>query len=152
MKKQFSARAIQRASGCKPLPEHQMRFHLGAVNAGLDALQHADGVQIHAWEAISDAINSLAALGEIGLITDASGEIDRAKNAMGDAGERYHKTGALRLNGAGLQTVRQLLEDYEEVVRGLTERQFLQACRHATKRINEIRRGHVGAGDRVVSL
>lgn len=129
-----------------------MRFHLGAVNAGLDAMQHADGVQIDGWGAVSEAINILAAMGELGMITDATGEIDRAKNAMGEAGERYHKTGALRLSGAGLQTVRQLLEDYEDVVRGLTERQFLQACRHATKRIGEIRRGHVGAGDRVVSL
>ena len=152
MKKQFSSRAIQRASAIKPLPEWQMNFHLTKVNAGLQDLQLADGVQIEGWEAVSDAINILASLGELGLISDASGEIDRAKNAMGEAGERYLANGALRLSGPGVQTVRQLLEDYEEVVRGLTERQFLQACRNAAKRIREIRRGHVSPGDKVVAL
>ena len=152
MKKQFSARAIQRASATKPVPEQLLVQNLQRINEGLHALQHDDGVQLDAWHKLSDAVNILASLGELGFISDPTGEIDRTKNVMGEAGERYLRTGTLRLTGAGIQTVRQLLEDYEDVVRGLSERQFLTACRNAEKRINQIRRGHVCPNDKVVGL
>lgn len=152
MKKRFSARACQRASGVNPVPAVVLEGHLKRVNAGLQALVTAEGPQLDAWRDLSDAVNILASLGELGFIADATGEIDRAKQVLAEAGIRYGETGVLRLTGEGINTVWLLLTDYAEVVRSLTERQFYVACRNAEKRIREIRRGNVNPGDKVVAL
>lgn len=150
--KQFSLRDIQRASGTKPVPAQKLDGHLERVGQGLLDLQRAASPSLAAWRDLSDAINILESLKEMGLVADDGDEITRAKDAMGEAGARHQETGTLRLSGPGIQTLRALLDDYSEVVRGVTERDFIRACYRTEARIRQILRGNVRAGDRVIAI
>lgn len=140
------------ASSVHPVPEHRLNNHLIKVHEGLmsmerDAVPHVDG-----WRDMSDAVNILESLVEMGIVSDDDGQIVAAKNAMGHAGVRHIETGVMRLTGEGMQILRGLLEDYGTVVQALTERQFIGACRRTERRVREILRGAVRAGDKVVAL
>ena len=139
------------ASPTEPVAKHLLAEHLGKVRAALAALQMNPDPTTHDWGALSDAVNLASSLVELGLISDESGEVTKAKDAMGEAGARLLAGGTLRLTGPGIQVLHALLDDYEEVVHALAARQFIRGVRHAERRVLELLRGKRYAGDRVVA-
>lgn len=140
------------ASPTEPVAEHLLAAHLGKVRGARLALQTDASPSPTDWGTLSDAVNMLASLQELGYINDDSGEIIKAKDAMGQAGARHLEGGVLRLTGPGITTLHLLLDDYSEVVRALSARQFIKAVRHTEKRVLEIIRGKAHRGDKVVAL
>ena len=140
------------ASPTQPVAEHLMAAHLAIVNAGLLALQRDAAPSVQDWGCLSDAVNMLSSLHELGYIADEGDEITKAKDAMGEAGERHLAGGTLRLTGPGIATLRALLDDYEPIARALSARQFIRCVRHAERRALEILRGKTKSGDKVVAL
>lgn len=148
----FTAMDELLASATQPVPARRLGDHLTKVNAALRSLMTDAEPAREAWRDLSDAVNILESLRELGYILDTSDEITKAKDAMGQAGARALEGGTLRLTGPGLQTLRTLLLDYEEIVTALSERQFVKACRATERRVRAILRGVVGAGDKVIAL
>lgn len=140
------------ASSTKPVPEARLNGHLMRVHQGLESLERDVEPHVDAWRDMSDAVNILESLVEMGIVSDDGDQITAAKNAMGQAGARHLESGALRLSGEGIQVMRGLLEDYGTVVQALTERQFVSACRRTERRVRQILRGCVRPGDKVVAL
>ena len=139
-------------SPTSPVAEHLLVGHLGLLRAALLALQTDPAPTTTAWGTLSDAVNMLASLQELGYINDDSEEIVKAKDAMGEAGARHLAGGVLRLSGPGIATLHALLDDYSDVVHALSARQFIKAVRHAERRVLELMRGKSAAGDRVIAL
>lgn len=140
------------ASATLPVPEHRLNGHLIRVHEGLMSMERDAVPSVDAWRDLSDAVNILESLIEMGIVSDEGGQIIDAKNAMGQAGARHLETGAIRLSGEGMQILRGLLEDYGTVVQALTERQFISACRRTERRVRQILRGVTRPGDVVVAL
>lgn len=148
----FTAMDELMASPVAPVPESRLATHLLRLHTGLDALIGGEQVDFAAWRDMSDAVNILESLAEMGLVQDPEGQITAAKNAMGEAGARRLDGGPLQLSEEGAQVLRGLLTDYDAVVLALTERQFIQACRRTERRVRAILRGQVSSGDKVVAI
>lgn len=74
-------------------------------------------------------------------ITDASGLLSDAVTAMAMAGKRHKAGGNIRLDGAGIQSVRGVLEDYGDLLDALPARTMIKAHRETERRIHEILAG-----------
>ena len=140
------------ASPTDPTPARRIDPHLARVRSGLDALMRAEVPSLDAWRDLSDAVNILSAMAELGIVQDESDECTKAKNAMGEAGARHLEMGTLRLSGSGARTLLDLLADYEELVRMMPERDLIRSIRRAERRVREILQGKVAAGDKVFAL
>ena len=149
---QFTLLDELQASSTLPVPEHRLNGHLIRVHEGLMSLERDAVPPLDAWRELSDAVNILESLVDMGIVSDDDQQIIDAKNAMGHAGARHQETGVMRLTGEGIQILRGLLEDYGTVVQALTERQFISACRRTERRVRQILRGVVRPGDKVVAL
>jgi hypothetical protein len=79
--------------------------------------------------------------GEPVEITDASGLLADAVTAMAMAGKRHRAGGNIRLDGAGIQAVRAVLEDYRDLLEVLPARTMIKAHRETERRIHEILAG-----------
>jgi hypothetical protein len=69
---------------------------------------------------------------------DTSGLLMDAITAMAMAGKRNMAGGAIRLDGAGIQAVRAVLEDYAALLDMLPARTMIRCHRLTEKRIHEL--------------
>lgn len=148
----FTAMHELMADPINPVSPQLLGGHLARVNAALKSLAEDADPSRDAWRDLSDAVNILESLQVLGYINDEGQEIIKAKDAMGQAGARALEGGKLRLTGPGIATLRNLLDDYAEIVQALSARQFIKACRTTERRVREILRGVKNQGDRVIAL
>ena len=90
------------------------------------------------WQVCSDAVNIMESLITMGLVSDTSGLLDDAVEALAMAGKRSLEGGRIRLDGKGIFAVRSILEDYAEVIKQLPARSMISAHRKTERRIREI--------------
>lgn len=83
-------------------------------------------------------------------ITDASGLLSDAVTAMALAGKRHQAGGNIRLDGAGIQAVRGVLEDYSSLMDALPARTMIKAHRETERRLHEILSGKKRPHDVIV--
>lgn len=141
------------ASPDKPLPLAKQQAHLVPMHDGLRALMRDEAPSNDHWRALSDSINMMETLVELGICEDASGLLPDAVQAMAEAGTRHLRDGvALRLSGAGMDAVRAVLEDYDALVPVLPERVMVRCHRHTELRIQMILRGQREPHDVVVKV
>lgn len=134
--KTYSMLDVLAASPKDPLPRWQRLWKLTRMLLSLDALERAPEPTVSDWEVVSDAVNMLETLVEMGVCCDEQGLLDDAHLAMGDAGQRYKIEGKpLRLSGPGIQTMRAILEDYAEALNTLSARTMITAHRRCEARI-----------------
>jgi hypothetical protein len=69
---------------------------------------------------------------------DSSGLLMDAITAMAHAGRRNTAGGAIRLDGAGIQAVRAVLEDYAALLDVLPARAMIRCHRLTEKRLHEL--------------
>lgn len=74
-------------------------------------------------------------------IKDASGLLQDAVTALAMAGKRHKSGGNIRMDGAGIQAVRAVLEDYSDLLEVLPARTMINAHRETERRIHEILAG-----------
>lgn len=140
------------ASPTAPLPAEQQRHQLTLMHLGLSALERGDAPAPEDWRVLSDAVNLLQALVEMGVAQDASGLLREAIRTLAEAGRRHVDEGKpLRLDGAGIAACRAVLADWQVCLEQLPERTILSAHARAERRVHRMRTGQdVRAGDVVV--
>jgi hypothetical protein len=88
---------------------------------------------------VSDAVNLMETLTvEMQVCEDTSGLLMDAITALAMAGRRNLAGGAIRLDGAGIQAVRAILEDYAALLDVLPARTMIRCHRLTEQRLHEI--------------
>ena len=138
------------ASPTEPLPIEKRMFQLDKMWQAMDNLEKAEKPTIQDWTLVSDAVNMMEALRDLGVVEDPDGAIEDAVQAMGKAGHRSLAGNNIRLDGKDIILMRGILEDYCMALEALPARTMIRAHRHAEKRIQAILRGKVGKNDMVI--
>jgi DNA-binding transcriptional regulator PaaX len=127
------------ASPTELLPQDWRTYQLTRMYEGLAAMEKAPTPTTDDWRVVSDAVNLMETLIEtMKVCEDSSGLLMDAITAMAMAGRRNTAGGAIRLDGAGIQTVRAVLEDYAALLDMLPARTMIRCHRLTEKRIHEL--------------
>lgn len=142
---------VMMASPVQPLPEQSRVHQLTRMHQGLAAMEKSPSPTTEDWRVVSDAVNLMETLitkgpwhdctGELVFVSDNKGLLSDAVAAMAMAGKRSKTNGTIRLDGAGIQAVRGLLEDYGVLLEELSARAMIQAHRETERRIHAILTG-----------
>ncbi len=136
------------ASPVQPMPQNKQVHHLTRMYEGLRALETAAAPTSDDWRVCSDAVNFMETLVVQGIAADSCGLLQDAVLAMAQAARRHLHTGtAIRLDGAGIQAVRAVLEDYAQLLAALPHRTMVRCHRATEKRLREILAGKRKAHD-----
>lgn len=130
------------ASPDEPMPAQLRTHQLTRMWQGLASIEKAEKPTVHDWRLCSDAVNLMETLVvEMKVCEDASGLLNDGVAALAMAGKRHTKDGAIRLDGAGIQAIRAVLEDYAAVLESLPHRTMVQCHRKTEARIKAILKG-----------
>ena len=135
------------ASPTEPMNEKQRRHQLTRMWSGLSALETSDEPTKDDWAVCSDAVNLMETLIEGGRVVDENNLLFDAIRALAEAGQRSFAGKSIRLNGAGIQAVRAILEDYSMVLESLPARTMIHCHRLTEKRLYQIMKGKTQAHD-----
>jgi hypothetical protein len=106
------------ASPTELLPQDWRTYQLTRMYEGLAAMEKAPTPTTDDWRVVSDAVNLMETLiVDMKVCEDTSGLLMDAITAMAMAGKRNMAGGAIRLDGAGIQAVRAVLEDYAALLK-----------------------------------
>jgi hypothetical protein len=130
------------ASPTEPMNEKQRRHQLTRMWQGLAALESDPNPTRDDWAVCSDAVNLMETLIEGGRVDDSSNLLFDAIRALAEAGQRSFAGKPIRLDGAGIQAVRAILEDYAMVLESLPARTMIHCHRLTEQRLQGILRGH----------
>jgi hypothetical protein len=127
------------ASPTELLPQDWRTYQLTRMYEGLAAMEKAPTPTTDDWRVVSDAVNLMETLiVDMKVCEDTSGLLMDAITAMAMAGKRNMAGGAIRLDGAGIQAVRAVLEDYAALLDMLPARTMIRCHRLTEKRLHEL--------------
>ena len=129
------------ASPTKPMPADHRLHQLTRMWQGLAAIEQAPAPTTADWRVVSDAVNLMETLVEMGVLQDGQGLLADAVTGMAAAGKRGLQGGVIRLDKPGMLAVRAILEDYAEAIAILPARVMVRAHRKTESRIREILSG-----------
>jgi hypothetical protein len=130
------------ASPTEPMNEKQRRHQLTRMWSGLAAMESAPNPTRDDWAVCSDAVNLMETLILTGKVEDGGNLLMDAITALAQAGQRSFAGKPIRLDGAGIQAVRAILEDYSMVLASLPARTMIHCHRLTEQRLHSILRGH----------
>ena len=133
---------VMTASPTEPTPADKQLYQLTRMYGALRAIELDKAPTTEDWRLCSDAVNLMETLVTQGLAQDSSGLLLDAVTALANAGRRHLQGGAIRLDGAGIQAVRAVLEDYSAALEHLPHRTMVQCHRATEARISEIHAGN----------
>lgn len=134
----YSMLDVMMSSPDRPMKDSARVHQLTRMWGGLAALETADTPTQADWIAVSDAVNMMETLVEMGFAKDEDNLIEEAVLILKATAERYKNGTQLRLTGAGIQLIRGLLEDYAYLTENLDERTMVHAHRKTEMRIQDI--------------
>lgn len=127
------------ASPTEPLPADYRRHQLTRMYEGLVAMEQAPSPTTDDWRVVSDAVNLMETMIEtMKICEDDSGLLMDAVTALAMAGRRNLAGSVIRLDGAGIQAVRAILEDYAALLDVLPARTMIRCHRLTEKRLHEL--------------
>ena len=135
------------ASPTEPAPAASRRHQLLVMLQGLANMEQAVQPTTNDWRVVSDAVNLMESLVDMGVVEDNSGLLMDAVTAMAQAGRRHRAGGQIRLDGPGIQAVRAVLEDYAAVLEAVPHRTIVRCHRNTEKRLREILAGRAKPHD-----
>jgi len=139
------------ASPTEPMNEKQRRHQLTRMWSGLAAMESSPNPTRDDWAVCSDAVNLMETLIQTGKVEDGGGLLMDAITALAQAGQRSFAGKPIRLDGAGMQAVRAILEDYAMVLESLPARTMIHCHRLTEQRLQGILKGRKQAHDVIVS-
>ncbi len=134
----YSMLDVMMSSPDRPMKDSARVHQLTRMWGGLAALETAETPTQADWIAVSDAVNMMETLVEMGFAKDEDNLIEEAVLILKATAERYKNGTQLRLTGAGIQLIRGLLEDYAYLTENLDERTMVHAHRKTEMRIQDI--------------
>jgi len=146
MKKQFKYQYthidVLMADPVEPIAKHKREGQLELINACMRSIEQNPNPTLEQWEIISDVVNLMQTLLEMGKIEDTDDLIGDAVAALAKAGTRHLERGVpIRFDGGDLTTIRGVIEDYAMVSEHLPARTMITAHRKTQKRVNDILTG-----------
>ena len=137
----YSMLDVMMASPDKPMKDSSRIHQLTRMWGGLAGLEQDPEPTKEDWIAVSDAVNMMETLIEMGFAEDEDNLIPEAVLAMKAAAARYKNGTQIRLTGSGIQLIRGILEDYAYLAEHLDERTMIHAHRKTEMRIQDILAG-----------
>lgn len=134
----YSMLNVMMANPDRPMKDSARIHQLTRMWGGLAALETAENPTQADWIAVSDAVNMMETLVEMGFAKDEDDLIEEAVLILKATAERYKNGNQLRLTGAGIQLIRGILEDYAYLAENLDERTMVHAHRKTEMRIQDI--------------
>lgn len=143
----YSMLDVMMSSPDQPMKDSARIYQLTRMWGGLAALETAENPTQADWIAVSDAVNMMETLVEMGFAKDEDNLVEEAVLILKATAERYKNGTQLRLTGAGIQLIRGLLEDYAYLAENLDERTMVHAHRKTEMRIQDILHGRAKPKD-----
>lgn len=137
----YSKMHVLMASPTEPTPKKIRDSQLLRMRAGLHAIEKEPEPTRDDWRVLSDCVNLMETLIEMGHIKDDSGLLPDAIAGLAKAGKRSVKGGHIRLDAAGIAAVRAALEDYEMCLENIPHRVMVECHRLTEQRIRDILAG-----------
>ena len=134
----YSMMDVMLADPDKPMKAAARIRQLTYMWGGLASLEKEKDPTQKDWLAVSDAINMMETLVEMGFARDDDDLIQEAVLVMKACTDRYQNGNPLRLTGAGIQLIRGILEDYAYLIENLDERTMVHAHRKTEMRVQDI--------------
>jgi uncharacterized protein YyaL (SSP411 family) len=134
----YSMLDVMMSSPDRPMKESARTHQLTRMWSGLAAMETAENPTQQDWIAVSDAVNMMETLVEMGFAKDEDNLIQEAVFVLKATAEKYKHGTQLRLTGAGIQLLRGILEDYASLAEQIDERTMVYCHRKTEMRIQDI--------------
>ena len=141
-----------RADPVQPLSIKDRINTVGKMADSMDALKLEPCPPVEDWRRLSDMVNMVTTLVDMGEMLDSHAALADACEAMVKASDRYKAGQALRFDGPGVKAMDRLFQDYTMAVSVLPARTMIRCHRLTVKRLQAIRKGQQRVSGRVVAI
>lgn len=127
----------------QPAPKEQRDRVMGQFLSSLDTMARGSHPGEEEWRSLSDAINTVETLAlHLHKLqpVEVMPTVNAAIAAMVGAAKRFQAGQGMRVDGPGLEALRDVLAIYEQCLQGLTEREMSQAQAETQRRVNALLR------------
>jgi len=147
----YSVMDAMLASPDKPMKEEKKIFQMMMIRTALYSIERAEKPTIEDWKIISQAINMMEMLVEMGFAKDEEGLIGDSVDAMYNMALRYKDKKVMRFSGSEMKIIRGIVDDYQTMVENLDERTMVHCHRKTEMRLQDILSGKIRDCDVKVS-
>lgn len=139
----------------QPVSAERRELVIAGFRSALDTMVRGREPGEHEWRMLADAVNTIETLVDpMGLLDAAqtAPTIEAAKVALAGAGSRWRAAKGMRLGGAGLQALRDVIDLYESASAGFSLHAMDEARRITSERMTAALRGESPPGVEVVKV
>lgn len=141
-----------RADPVQPLPFKDQVNTIEKMGESLAALKLDPSPNVKDWRRLSDMVNMVHTLCDMGEMLDSHALLGDVFEAMVKASDRYKAGQPLRFDGPGVQAMDALYQDFAAAVSVLPARTMIRCHRLTVKRLQAIRKGQQKVSGRVVAI
>lgn len=124
-----------------PAPKAKRDRVIGEFLSSLDTMARGSHPGEEEWRSLSDAVNTVETLAlALGKLNPAEvmPTVNACIAAMVGAAKRFQAGQGMRLDAAGLEALRDVIDIYDQCLAGLTEREMTQAQAETQRRVNAL--------------
>lgn len=123
-----------------PAPKAKRDRVMLSFHTALEAMAAGKHPGEEEWRSLSDAINTLETMVQMGKLVDheVMPMVDAAIAGMVAAAKRYRAGQGMRLDGPGFTALREIIAAYDQCLQGFTEAEMAEAQHQTQLRLNAI--------------
>lgn len=141
-----------RADPVQPLAIQDRINTVGKMADSMAALKLDPYPPVEDWRRLSDMVNLVHTLVDMGEMVDSQALLADVFEAMVKASDRYKADQPLRFDGPGVQAMDALFQDFSTAVSVLPARTMIRCHRLTVKRLQAVRKGQQKVSGRVVAI
>lgn len=141
-----------RADPVQPLAIQDRINTVGRMADSMAALKLDPCPPVEDWRRLSDMVNMVHTLVDMGEMVDSQALLADVFEAMVKASDRYKAGQPLRFDGPGVQAMDALFQDFSTAVSVLPARTMIRCHRLTVKRLQAVRKGQQKVSGRVVAI
>lgn len=141
-----------RADPVQPLAIQDRINTVGKMADSMAALKLDPCPPVEDWRRLSDMVNMVHTLVDMGEMVDSQALLADVFEAMVKASDRYKADQPLRFDGPGVQAMDALFQDFSTAVSVLPARTMIRCHRLTVKRLQAVRKGQQKVSGRVVAI
>ena len=137
----YSVMDAMMASPDHPMKAQRRDYQMMIIRTSLASIERAENPTTDDWKIISQAINMMEMLVEMGFAKDEDGLIKDAIDAMASSAQRYKDKKVMRFSGNEMKVIRGIIDDYQTMIENLDERTMIHCHRKTEMRLQDILNG-----------
>jgi len=137
----YSVMDAMMASPDHPMKAQRRDYQMMIIRTSLASIERAENPTTDDWKIISQAINMMEMLVEMGFAKDEDGLIKDAIDAMASSAQRYKDKKVMRFSGNEMKVICGIIDDYQTMIENLDERTMIHCHRKTEMRLQEILSG-----------